>query len=282
MNKKRNKKGENRKFFPCNFSPKNRKDRMSTLLLPKNRRGSHIDVILSFVIFISFIIFLYAIIQPSLSSKEGKTVFLNYMGNKLIENLTGKNLTMISVLVEPQNPRSCLRLVSFKDNARISSFNVVLKNSTGRTFASYKSGSDLYIDMAPDQNSDLFRVYYSPNFSLIGDNPLGACNPALQLNSPPNSYSINRAETYTSYYAWGNNVAELIGAYNNDYSAVRNWFNLTTLQNFRFDFTYQNGTIIGTEDNIPLSVNIYSEIFPMTYVSDGGNLESGNLIVIVW
>lgn len=247
-----------------------------------DKRGSHIDVILSFVIFISFIIFLYAIIQPSLSSKEGKTVFLNYIGNELVKNLTGKNLTMTSILVEPQNPRSCLKLTGFKDNARISSMAIVVKNSSGMTFASYKSGSDLYIDMTPSQNSKLFHVYYSPDFSVIGDNPLGPCNPALNLDASPNGYSINRAETYTSHYAWGNNTAELISIYNNDYSSVKDWFNLTTMQNFRFDFTYQNGTIIGTEDNIPLSVNVYSEIFPIAYISQNNNLEAGSLIVRVW
>lgn len=248
----------------------------------RGKKGSHIDVILSFVIFISFIIFLYAIIQPSLSSKEGKTVFLNYIGNELVENLTGKNLTMTSILVKPQNPLSCLKLVSFKTNARINSMAIILKNSLGRTFTSYKSGNDLYIDMTPDQNSVLFHVYYSPDFGVIGDNLLGPCNPALNLDASPNGYSINRTEAYTSHYAWSGNIAGLISIYNNDYSAVKDWFNLTTMQNFRFDFTYQNGTTVGTEDNIPLSVNVYSEIFPMVYVSQNNNLEAGNLIVRVW
>ncbi|MDD5699835.1 MAG: hypothetical protein PHH00_01420 [Candidatus Nanoarchaeia archaeon] len=247
-----------------------------------NKRGSHIDVILSFVIFISFIIFLYALIQPSLNSKDGKSVFLNYMGEGLVKNLTGKNLTMISILVEPQNPKPCLKLTGFKSNARINSMAIIVKDSSGRTFASYKSGNDLYVDMTPDQNSELFQVYYSPDFSVIGENTLGACNPALGLDNPPNSYSINRAEAYTSYYAWGNNIAELISTYNNDYSSVKDWFNLTAMQNFRFDFTYQNGTVIGTEDNIPLSANVYSEIFPVVYISPNNNLEAGNLIVRVW
>ncbi len=263
-----NKKGENRKFSSCIFSS-------------RNHRGSNVDVILSFVIFISFMVFFYAIIQPNITIKNDRTEFLNYMGGELIKNLTGNNLTAISIQAEPQNPRDCLKLEGFMDNAGISSMSLILRNLTGTAFSAYKSGDDLYIDMAPDENTEFFNAYYSPGLSLIADNPLGNCNPALREDEPPNSYSIDREETYTSYYIWSGEIVKLIDNYNNDYDAVKEWFNLTSRDNFGFNFTYQNETTIGTNDNAPASVNVYSEAFPAVYISES-NLEAGNLIVRIW
>jgi hypothetical protein len=247
----------------------------------KDKRGSHIDVILSFVIFISFIVFFYAMIQPNITSKADKTAFLDYMGAELIKNLTGNNLTAISIHVEPQSPHSCLRLGNFMSNAGISSMSLVLKNLTGATFPTYKSGSDLYIDMSQGQSAEFFKAYYSPSFNLIAENTLGNCDPALTLDTLPNSYSINKKEDYTSYYIWGNSINQLITNYNNDYGSVKNWFNLSSTDNFGFGFTYQNQTTVRTNETVPVSVNIYSGAFPTAYIS-GNNLEAGNLIVRVW
>jgi hypothetical protein len=247
----------------------------------KNRRGSHIDVILSFVIFISFVIFFYAMIQPNITAREGKTAFLNYMESEIARNLSGRDLTAISILAEPQNPHTCLQLTGFAANAGISSLNLVLENSTGSIFPAYKSGGDLYIDMAADPNSKLFNAYYSPDFEVIEDNSLGGCT-ALILDTPPNSYSINREESYTYSYIWGNDIVKLIESYNSDYNSVKEQFDISEVNNFGFDFTYQDGTVIGTQNNIPASAVVYSGNSPVVYVSEGGGLEAGNLIVRVW
>ena len=246
-----------------------------------NKRGSHIDVILSFVIFISFVVFLYAMMQPNLTSRDSKIAFLNYMGNELAENLTGRNWTMIKTFIEPNSPKPCLSLLSFTTTAKINALNVIIKNATGTNFPAYKSGGDLYIDMSPDENTELLNVYYSPGFALVADNLLGPCTPSLDSDLP-NRYTLDREESYTSDYIWSEDIGKLIDAYDGDYNSVKDWFNLSAMNNFRFDFTYQNGTIIGTEDNIPASVNVYSEILPVVYISEGNNLEAGTLTVRVW
>jgi hypothetical protein len=250
-----------------------------------NKRGSHIDVILSFIIFIAFIVFFYAIIQTNVIAKSDKTAFLNFMGGQLVKNLTGINLTAISIQLNPNNPRSCLVLTGFQGSAGINSMSLVLKNLTGETFPVYKSGGDLYIDMSQNQNAKFFKVYYSPNFNIIADNVLGACNPALQVNppnNPPNTYSINKKEDYTSNYIWESSISSLINSYKQDYISVKEWFNVSIKDNFGFSFTYQNNTIVSTNETIPLTINVYSQTFPVAYISANNSLQSGNLIVRVW
>lgn len=250
-----------------------------------NKKGSHVDVILSFIIFVSFVVFFYAMIQTNVIAKADKTALLNFMGGQLVKNLTGTNLTAISIQVNPNSPRSCLALTGFMGNAGIGFMSVVLKNLTGENFPVYKSGSDLYIDMTQNQNAKSFKVYYSPNFSIISDNVLGNCNPALQINppnNPPNTYSINKKEDYTYNYIWESSIGSLIKSYNQDYISVKEWFNVSLADNFGFSFIYQNNTIVSSNETIPSTINVYSQSFPVAYISANSSLASGNLIVRIW
>ncbi len=264
-----NKKGENKKFSPCIFSP-------------KNRRGSHIDVILSFIIFISFIVFFYAMIQPNIISKADKTAFLNYMGGELIKNLTGAEINTISFQVNPSYLHSCLQLVDFTGSAEISSMNLVLKNLTGTAFTAYKSGNDLYISMNPDQNTRFFKAYYSPNFNPVGDWGLFSSECNFLLGYETSDYSINKKENYTSIYIWEDRINSLIDTYNNNYDSLKSQFNIPPKDNFGFGFIYQNQTTITTDKTAPTTANTYSGTFPVAYISANNNLEAGNLIVKVW
>lgn len=265
-----NKRGENRKFSPCIFSS-------------KNRKGSHVDVILSFVIFISFIIFFYAMIQSNVLTRGDKTTFLNFMGGKLIENLTGGDLIRINTVISYSGgAQNCIYLDPFATSTGISSFNLIVKNSTGVAFPSSYSGNTLYINTSLDpQSTYSFDIYYSSSFNVITAGTMNGCKHLLEDNT--NGYTIKQIENYSvEDYVWENNIKQLISLYNSSFASVRNEFNLVPSENFRFDFTYQNQTKIGTPNNIPVSVNVYSKLFPIVYVSENGPLEAGNLIVQVW
>ena len=50
---------------------------------------------------------------------------------------------------------------------------------------------------------------------------------------------------------------------------------------FSFNFTYNNGTNIGTVKQIP-QVNVYAEEIPVQYVGKEANLEPGSITIKVW
>jgi len=50
---------------------------------------------------------------------------------------------------------------------------------------------------------------------------------------------------------------------------------------FSFNFTYNDGTNIGTIKQIP-SVSIYAEEIPVLYVDKEANLEPGAITIKVW
>jgi len=61
------------------------------------KRGSHVGLILSFTIFIMFIVFLYTVINPMIKKFEGKESVLDSVKVKILENISEK-VTIVSIL----------------------------------------------------------------------------------------------------------------------------------------------------------------------------------------
>lgn len=253
------------------------------IFFPKNRRGSHVDVIISFIIFISFIVFAYAILQPTLTTQEGKTTLASSMYTALINNLSsGSNLTFVSVAANQNSQHNCLQLINFLTNTNLNNPRIIVRNSSGAVFTAYNSSGDLYIDITSNhQLTSFFSIYYSPSFNLIPSGTLPSCG-ALQQGNPPNNYIIGQISSSSSKYILDFNIIQLVKNYNQSYGTVKSWFNLSAPDNFGFNFTYQNQTIIGTSNKIPPFTNVYAEGFPVLYLANNNSLQSGLLTIRVW
>ena len=64
---------------------------------PKSRKGSHVSFIISFVLFISFLIFFIGILNPFERVETGKNSLLKHLENKLVEEASGE-VMIISAL----------------------------------------------------------------------------------------------------------------------------------------------------------------------------------------
>lgn len=264
---------------------KNRKTHHSLRsLLSKNCRGSHVDVIISFVIFIGFIVFAYILLQPTVVTKQNKETIANSLEASLVKNLSnGTNgLIIISVAARQNSLKNCINLKSFLSNANIN--NTLAVKDSAINYPAYNSSSDLFIDLSSNiQFSYLFNIYYSPFFNPIPQNILNGCN-TLQQGSSQNNYTIGQTEvvTFASQNIFDFNVISLINIYNQNYNSVKNWFNLSAGNNFGFNFTYQNQTTIGTRDKIPQFAEVYSQSFPVLYIVNNSSLQSGLLTIRIW
>ena len=75
------------------------------------KRGSHVGVMLSFVIFLTFFIFLYTIIEPVIRTQEDKQALSDYLGTELIK-MSFANMTTFSIKINEdinQN-KDCIKL----------------------------------------------------------------------------------------------------------------------------------------------------------------------------
>jgi len=242
-----------------------------------NKRGSHIDVIISFAIFIAIIIFVFAIIQPVIYNKQNKGVITGQIEKKILDNVSG-NLTIISVSARDLSS-ACVDLKDFITNSNIGTTpHIIATNEAGTIYSLEVSSPDVYVTRTSASN-EFFRIYGSSLFPESTTGQPGSCT-ALTLGSGSGNYSVNQIQSED--YVFEKSVLQLISYINADRGAAKDYFNVSELNNFGFNFTYQNKTSIGTTDNLPSSSNIYSQAFPVIYVTENASIESGSITIRIW
>jgi hypothetical protein len=235
----------------------------------KGKRGSHVGIVLSFVIFITFIVFLYVILQPSINTGTKKNFALNI--EREIKQIASEDLTSVSVRITTPNPSSCVQLSGFLTGAGVgNTIKVVSENSESLDIS--VDGNDLSVE----RDSNLFfRVNEAQEFGAAGSGALGSCQSLVEGSG----YDIGLIKTNS--YVFETKVLELIGTYSADYSGLKSTLNVAPGNEFGFSFVYNNETEVSTsESNVPLDV--YVREVPVQYVGSGGAVESGSLIIRVW
>ncbi len=69
-----------------------------------NKRGSHVGMMISFVIFITFLVFLYSILQPVIKTRQDKELVLDSLKTELLNMLNETtSVTEINELADRYN-----------------------------------------------------------------------------------------------------------------------------------------------------------------------------------
>jgi len=116
------------------------------------KKGSHVGVILSFVIFIVFLVFLFSALQPALKMEKDKEATLEYITSSIIE-LASDNITIENIVVDNTND-DCVQIDILEPER-----NILVKNSEGGVF-SYSVGDTILIKI-PAQQKSFLKIYYS-------------------------------------------------------------------------------------------------------------------------
>jgi hypothetical protein len=249
---------------------------LAALFLTKNRRGSHVGMILSFVIFITFVVFLFAVFKPAVGQGENKQTTLQDIESRIELNVSA-NFTSTSVQINSsKNPGTgCIKLQNFLIFTEMNSPHIIVKDETQALQSGYFGmGSDfgmLAIDRS-NPGSLFFRVYYSPEFEEIGST-YGTCD---QVNEGDYEISL----TVRGRYIFEKNMYLLIDSYANDYESLKKELNVPAGNEFGFGFTQSNGTKI--EAGGTGKQNVYSEEIPVQYIDNNANILSGFINVKVW
>ena len=110
-----------------------------------SKRGSHVGFILSFVIFVLFILFLYTTIQPAIKIQKEKTLFIDYLKDVLVENFTVNLTTMTIKINETVNPnKDCISLKDAKGSL-INETSLLIKDENNSKLSYEFQGKDLEI-----------------------------------------------------------------------------------------------------------------------------------------
>lgn len=239
-----------------------------------SKRGSHVGRILSFVIFVTFLIYLYSILQPSIETNREKDFFLNYLENELKANLSTKiNMFSLSIIDENFNDDCAWLVDSYEQTG--SSKKVVTKDSEENTLNTYlhPNKKDIAIDGIPG-NNDFFKIYYSENFEEIDERNIPGCG-----RLDPEDYKIGIVTTKREISEI--KIINLIERYNSEYELIKETFGIPESVNFGIIFEYSNETRIGTPDPERIE-DIFAEEHPIQYITADAGVSSGFLTIKVW
>ena len=242
----------------------------------RNCKGSHVGMMLSFAIFVTFIIFLYSVFQPSIGIGANKDIMIDDIKAKITENISSNFTSASVVIAEDSNPNStCVTLTNFLGFLAVNPpYKVIVKNEKLEDQEVYiidQTSPDLKINRQSTSNT-FFKAYSSPEFAPLGTESVGSC-------TSTSDYSIG--SVVSGEYIFEKKMNEIINNYNTDYEGLKKKLKIVSNTEFSFGFTTTNGTVIETKQDI-ISANVYAEEIPIQYIDNEANIRSGFIKIKVW
>lgn len=241
----------------------------------KNKKGSHVGVVVSFVVFVTFLVFLYIIIQPITVREKDKSYILDYITLNLMENSTG-NTTTMTIFIEDSVPKECIKIQSIvadiPDNE-----DLLFKNNEGDTLTYAISGGGFLVEVGTDFDG-LLKIFYS---DALG-NSLG--NPSCTGSTPITGVEPTLVRTFSEIFE--TKMYELNETYYANYDGLKVELGVPEGTEFNFyiyDSQRSKPPIIKAEIQLPpTDRSVFVEETPIQYIDENGNTLFGFLVVKVW
>ncbi len=231
-----------------------------------DKKGNHVEVIISFIIFVVFVIFILAASRPAITKQNDKSNLLGNLQNEIINKLSSDVKVVVIAVDYPAPP--CITLDNSISNLNIGN-RIVVKDYLGNDVdASESAGKITLNNLEPDQTS--FRVYYSEEFGSISSG--SACASAGER--------IGLVKTQK--YIFQKTIEDEI---DKDYNGLKEKFNVPEKNEFTFGIILADKTLIEKPHNDLLSsvsTNIYVKDKPIEYIDLNGNIKEGYLKIKIW
>lgn len=239
------------------------------------RKASHVGMLLSFIIFITTLMFLYLIVKSSDFTTQDKTAIVEYIEMAIKNNVSSKiEVYTISIdrTDEDLEIQSCLvleNLLDYLDDATKENLKVI--NKTDSEITGYFNETSLVVSNL----GNFSKIRTCEDFPEITSKEKEGC---LSLENITNyTIGFSSEEKHISE----TKILQLIEIYTADYEQLKKDFNIPLKYEFGFGFVnntdYENST-----KKITTKTNIYVVRFPIRYISTEGKILTGSLIIRVW
>jgi hypothetical protein len=241
----------------------------------KKRGFSHIESIISFVLFIGFLIFAFIFLNPFQSNRTLDTS-LNYAQREILK-LTESEVEIYSVIID----RVSVGDMGLEIDRILNNVNSNVYMKDGSLIPSAIDSSDpKIIYFYHDGAKDFFNVMFSDIF--LSD-PYAPPNPTML-----SSGEYNIASSEIKKIISERKLDDLVDAYNTDYDNLKSAMNFPKRVDFGFTIIFGNSDTITAEKNIPENIEVVSEedrvevVRKHTTPELDGEIVFADLIVKVW
>src|SRR3990167_5859951 len=128
----------------------------------ENKGASQIGFVMSFVIFILFLVFMYSAIQPVLKTQASKQSLLDFLRLSLLDNFYAEDLTIMTIEItfELETSKECVKITGGEIRDVYSSEQeLTIKDGDDNLLSYGDSEGNLVISPLPVNN--LLKFYYA-------------------------------------------------------------------------------------------------------------------------
>ena len=227
----------------------------------RNKKGTHVGIILSFVLFITFLMFMMVVLKPSSEREAEKRYNIDLLKNSLLNKIEKEVYT---VSISNSLARTDEDCISVSDEYSSSDFGTV--NHLGENIGAVRSGDNI---IAFWTGEPLIKISYSKGFQHLNNSEVSYCITG-EIENIKQSNEI-----------FEESIKEIISNYSSDYEQVRTLLGIPQNEEFGIRFKYGNGTIIGNETR-DIKSDIFVESFQVSYLDKFSNKKMGELILYAW
>lgn len=240
-----------------------------------NKKASHVGIILSFAIFITFLVFLYSITEPAFQTQKNQKILLSYLQKELIDTSSVQVISS-TISINLDVPNNCVKLKYLLDELKIDSSNIVKDEYEEISQANILSSipGTLLINR-PNSSYNFFKIYNSIKFENMTEDNIEPCK-ILNLYE---DYSLG--VTKKEVHIFDVELINLINRYEDNYLAFKNELKIPEGNDFAISFKSGNGTIISTSEKDVIT-SIYAEEIPIQYMDKNAKINYGFLTIKIW
>lgn len=238
----------------------------------RDKKGSHVGVVISFLVFVTFLIFLQILLEPALRTEQNRDILLEGVKSDVI-NASSSTLKIATVSVSSGVTSNCVSIASFLDEFGFDSRIVVLSEEGNVVNSSLASDSNTLQMNRASTSESLLKIYNSDVFGALQSGTI-----SCQAITEGSGYTLGISKEKD--YVFEEKIVGFIEDYSN-YSKLKSDLNVPNNTDLGIEFVYWNGTVINTTEK-DVTTNIYVDEQQINYVSESGKILSGKLRIKVW
>ncbi len=235
-----------------------------------NHRGvSHVEVILAFVLFIGFLGFALFFFSPFNNDRVLDST-LYYADDAIAANLTSV-IPVYAVVIDPSISDQIIT-ISLSNPANE---NIRVENNEGARVDGQHNLNRVTINTGSNTGTQrYYTIFINNEFNEAAFMPPGA------VQVPNNRYTISSYDERAMVSE--RNVLSLRTTYDNDYTTLKDQFNLPGRVDFGFELVFDDGTRITAERQLPQGVDVVVQRSRVEVLRTNGAMEFADLLVKVW
>ena len=231
----------------------------------KNKKATHVEEIISFVFFLTFVFFLVFFLKYPNSNSNLKSTLDSFeisVNNQTAENIMKVYITNTST----KTSENCIMIN--ESYLGTSSINVSVKGSDGSDVSSKRDSGKLYIEWNSEKS--FFVAYYSKyNFS------------SAELSGTLTCQNGNVKAVISNNIFIEQKITEFLNKIASNYSKTRDLLGISSKYDYNVQFDYNNKTRIGK--NIKdVNEEIYVREKLVEYLDTNANEKTGKIIIYIW